>query len=64
VVLDEAYNIVLPSGFDELVVMRKKLSCRFGNKDVNTTLDRVQTDGVMGTCGIKASWSVSLHTLE
>lgn len=41
VVLNEAHNIVLPSSFDELVVVRKKLSCGFGNKDVNTTFDCV-----------------------
>lgn len=55
VVLDEAYNVVLPSGFDEFVVVGKKLSCRFGNKYVNTTFDCIQTDGVMGTWGLKAS---------
>lgn len=53
-VLDKADNIVLPSGFDEFVVVRKKLSCWFGNEDVNATLDCVETDRVMGTCGVKS----------
>lgn len=53
-VLDETYNIALPSGFDKLVVVRKKLSCWFGDKDMNPTFDCVQTDGVMGACGIQS----------
>lgn len=48
-VLDEADNVVLASGFDEEVVVGKKLSGRLGDKDVNTAFDRVEADGVMGT---------------
>lgn len=61
--LDEAYNIVLSSGFNKLVMVRKKLSCRFGNKDMNTTLNCVQADGVMGTCWVNSVMvSISLRS--
>ena len=58
VVFDEAYNIVLPSGADELLVVRKKFRCRFGDKDVNTALNGVQTNGVVGTWRIKSAMTI------
>jgi len=48
--LDETDDFVLFRRGDQLVVMRKQLSCRFGNENVNPSLDGVNCDAIVSAC--------------
>ena len=46
--LDETHDIVLLGGFDELLMVHKLLRCRFRNENVQSTLQSVQRNRIMG----------------
>ena len=46
---DEADNVVLFCGRDQCLVMIKGLHGRLGYQDVDTSLDGVGRDGIVGT---------------
>jgi hypothetical protein len=48
VMFNEADNVVLLRGGDQGVVVCEELGCGFCDKDVNSTLNRVDRDTVVG----------------
>jgi len=48
VVLYETNDVMFLGCCDEVIMMRKELCGWFGDKDVNTPLDRVEGNGIMG----------------